>query len=88
MGVGPVLIVFGSVNISKQTSYPSAAWLLVFIFSFHLFHRYEELSTVFNSFRLCFLHGLSLIQKESILERKKHCTFVLMRLRIDLSRDY
>lgn len=35
MGVGPVLIVFGAMNLSKQTSYPSAAWLMVVIPFFH-----------------------------------------------------
>lgn len=42
MGVGPVLIVFGAVNLSKQTSYPSAAWLMVYSIEMNIIYRLEE----------------------------------------------
>ena len=31
MGVGPVFIVFGSMNLKKNIPFPSAAWLLVIV---------------------------------------------------------
>lgn len=37
MGAGPVFIVYASLNLNKNASFPAATWLLVFVYS--LFKR-------------------------------------------------